>query len=76
VKHKKVENSSNLKFGTKKWRKTHASSEAQKSGEKLIPQVRHKKVKKTHTSSEAQKSGNKHIPQMRHKKADKNSYLK
>jgi hypothetical protein len=28
------------------WRKTHTSSEAQKSGEKLIPEVRHKKVEK------------------------------
>jgi hypothetical protein len=26
------------------WKKTHASSEAQKSGEKLIPEMRHKKV--------------------------------
>jgi hypothetical protein len=30
----------------KKRRKTHTSSKAQKSGEKLIPQMRHKKVEK------------------------------
>jgi hypothetical protein len=30
-------------------------SEAQKKGEKLIPQVMQKKWRKTHTSSEAQK---------------------
>jgi hypothetical protein len=48
----------------KKWRKTHTSSEAQKSGEKLTPQVRHKI------------SGEKLIPQVRHKKVKNNSYLK
>jgi hypothetical protein len=47
----------------KKWRKTHTSSETQKSGEKLITQVRNKKWRKTHASSEAQK-------------VEKNSYLK
>jgi hypothetical protein len=33
-------------YATKKWKKTYTSSEAQQSGEKLIPEVRHKKVKK------------------------------
>jgi ribose 1,5-bisphosphokinase PhnN len=49
VRHKKLERNSYLKGGTKKWRKTHNSGEAQKSEEKLIPEVRHKKKKKTHT---------------------------
>jgi phosphoribosyl-AMP cyclohydrolase len=43
--------------------KTHTSNEAQKSRERLIPQVRDEKWRKTHTSGEAQK-------------VEKNSYLK
>jgi hypothetical protein len=38
-----VEKNSYLKCGSKKWRKTHTSSEAQKSGKKLTPQVRHRR---------------------------------
>jgi hypothetical protein len=47
VRHKKVKKNSYLKLGTKKRRKTHISSEAQKSGEKLIPQMGHEKWRKT-----------------------------
>jgi hypothetical protein len=54
------------------WRKTHTSSETQKSEEKLISEVRHKKTEKTHTSSEAQKNGEKLIFKVRHKKVGKN----
>jgi hypothetical protein len=46
MRHKKRGKNSYLKWGTKKWGKTHTSSEAQTRGEKLIPQVRHKKVEK------------------------------
>jgi hypothetical protein len=46
VRHKKVEKYLYLKCGTEKWRKTHTSSEAQKSEEKVIPEVRHKKSEK------------------------------
>jgi hypothetical protein len=46
VRHKKVEKNTYFKQGTKKWKKTHTSSKAQQSGEKLIPQVTHKKVEK------------------------------
>jgi hypothetical protein len=72
----------------KKLRKTQTSSEAQKGGEKLMPQVRHKireklipqvrqkKWRKTHDSSESQKSREKLIPQVRHKKEEKNVHLK
>jgi hypothetical protein len=41
--HKKVEKNSYLKCETKKWRTIHTLSEAQKSEEKIKPQVWHKK---------------------------------
>jgi hypothetical protein len=45
VRHKKWRKT-NTSSEEKKLRKTHILNEAQKSGEKLIPQVRHKKVEK------------------------------
>jgi cytochrome c peroxidase len=57
-------------------KKTHTSSEAQKSGEKLISEVRQKKCEKTHTSSEAKQNGEKLISEVRHKKVKKDAYLK
>jgi hypothetical protein len=46
VRHKKSGEKITSEVRQKKWRKSHTSSEAQKSGGKLIPQVRHKKVEK------------------------------
>jgi hypothetical protein len=46
LRQKKEEKNKYLKLGTKMWKKTHTSSEAQKSEKKLIPQVKQKKVEK------------------------------